>query len=50
MLLVIDSPSTASLMLELGGSHFNVRPIDDIRNGKVEGTQGHYPFRKRRLK
>jgi RHS repeat-associated protein len=27
------------------GPHFNVRPIEDTRNGKVPGTQEHYPFR-----
>ena len=26
------------------GSHFNVRPIHDTRNGKVSGTKAHYEF------
>lgn len=26
------------------GAHFNVRPIGDTRNGKVDGTKEHYPF------
>ena len=26
------------------GPHFNVRPSNDTRNGKVEGTRPHYPF------
>ena len=26
------------------GSHFNVRPIDNIRTGSVPGTFGHYEF------
>ena len=26
------------------GSHFNVRPASDPRNGIVDGTQSHYPF------
>jgi hypothetical protein len=25
-------------------SHFNVRPADNTRTGKVEGTQDHYYF------
>ncbi|MGF6489950.1 RHS repeat-associated core domain-containing protein [Pseudomonas frederiksbergensis] len=28
------------------GPHFNVRPADDPRNGKVENTNEHYPFRR----
>ncbi|WP_192560155.1 RHS repeat-associated core domain-containing protein [Pseudomonas allokribbensis] len=28
------------------GPHFNVRPADDPRNGKVENTHEHYPFRR----
>ncbi|SEK79639.1 RHS repeat-associated core domain-containing protein [Stigmatella aurantiaca] len=28
------------------GPHLNVRPIGDPRNGKVPGTQAHYPFKK----
>lgn len=28
------------------GSHFNVRPAENTRTGKVEGTQKHYPFKK----
>jgi hypothetical protein len=28
------------------GPHFNVRPIDDPRTGKVDGTEPHYPFNK----
>lgn len=28
------------------GSHFNVRPIENPRNGKVEGTKDHYPYKK----
>ncbi|WP_209307168.1 HNH/endonuclease VII fold putative polymorphic toxin, partial [Streptococcus acidominimus] len=26
------------------GAHFNIRPIDDLRNGKIDGTRSHYPF------
>ncbi|MFE3322004.1 HNH/endonuclease VII fold putative polymorphic toxin [Nocardia sp. NPDC059195] len=26
------------------GPHFNVRPIENTRTGKVPGTLGHYPF------
>ncbi|MNE81051.1 hypothetical protein D3C80_1776730 [compost metagenome] len=26
------------------GAHFNVRPVDDVRHGKVKGTKEHYPF------
>jgi HNH/Endo VII superfamily nuclease toxins len=26
------------------GSHFNVRPSDDTRNGSIPGAQEHYPF------
>ena len=26
------------------GPHFNVRPADDTRTGKVPGTEEHYPF------
>ncbi len=29
------------------GPHFNVRPIDNPRTGKVSGTKSHYPFRKK---
>lgn len=25
-------------------THFNVRPIENTRTGKVEGTQSHYYF------
>ncbi|MEC1583735.1 T7SS effector LXG polymorphic toxin [Bacillus subtilis] len=28
------------------GPHFNVRPIDNTRTGKVPGTKEHYPFNK----
>lgn len=28
------------------GSHFNVRPGNKTRNGKVSGTKKHYPFKK----
>ncbi|UTR16979.1 HNH/endonuclease VII fold putative polymorphic toxin [Salipaludibacillus sp. LMS25] len=28
------------------GPHFNVRPIDNTRTGKVPGTKEHYPFKK----
>lgn len=28
------------------GSHFNVRPPENLRTGKVPGTKAHYPFRK----
>ncbi|MCU1763669.1 HNH/endonuclease VII fold putative polymorphic toxin [Pseudomonas sp. 14P_8.1_Bac3] len=28
------------------GPHFNVRPADDPRNGKVENTAEHYSFRR----
>ncbi|MEJ5061932.1 HNH/endonuclease VII fold putative polymorphic toxin, partial [Pseudomonas sp. MYb330] len=28
------------------GPHFNVRPTDDVRHGKVRGTKEHYPFRR----
>ena len=28
------------------GSHFNVRPANNPRTGKVKGTLGHYPFDK----
>ncbi len=28
------------------GPHFNVRPADDTRTGKVPGTKDHYPFNK----
>ena len=26
------------------GAHFNVRPVGDVRHGKVKGTKEHYPF------
>jgi len=26
------------------GSHFNVRPNEDTRNGKIEGTEDHYEY------
>lgn len=26
------------------GPHFNVRPIEDTRNGNIEGTEPHYPY------
>jgi hypothetical protein len=29
------------------GPHFNVRPIDKPRNGKVDNVKSHYPFRKK---
>lgn len=29
------------------GSHFNVRPIDNPRTGKVPNTKSHYPFRRK---
>ncbi|MCC3865688.1 Hint domain-containing protein [Terrisporobacter petrolearius] len=29
------------------GPHFNVRPANNKRTGKVEGTKSHYPFNKR---
>jgi hypothetical protein len=28
------------------GPHFNVRPPENTRTGKVSGTQPHYPFEK----
>ena len=28
------------------GPHFNVRPVENTRNGSVPGTQAHYPFSK----
>ncbi|WP_374019573.1 HNH/endonuclease VII fold putative polymorphic toxin [Paenibacillus thiaminolyticus] len=28
------------------GPHFNVRPTDNTRIGKVPGTKEHYPFKK----
>src|SRR5690625_603981 len=28
------------------GPHYNVRPPDNTRNGKIEGTKNHYPFDK----
>ncbi|MBK5530634.1 RHS domain-containing protein [Pseudomonas sp. TH06] len=28
------------------GPHINVRPADDTRNGKIENTNEHYPFRR----
>ncbi|WP_082356769.1 RHS repeat-associated core domain-containing protein [Pseudomonas nunensis] len=28
------------------GAHFNIRPLDDPRNGKVENTKEHYPFKR----
>ncbi len=28
------------------GPHFNARPAADTRNGKAEGMQQHYPFKK----
>ena len=28
------------------GPHFNVRPTENTRNGKVLGTKEHYPFKK----
>lgn len=28
------------------GPHFNVRPEENLRTGKVEGTNDHYPFNK----
>ncbi|MHC8303870.1 RHS repeat-associated core domain-containing protein [Pseudomonas sp. PB3P13] len=28
------------------GSHFNIRPFDNQRNGKVPNTNDHYPFRR----
>ena len=28
------------------GAHFNVRPVDKKRNGHVDGTKDHYPFKK----
>ncbi|MBM9488094.1 hypothetical protein JBE38_19360 [Pseudomonas sp. ICBG1301] len=27
-------------------SHFNLRPIENPRNGYLEGAKKHYPFRK----
>ena len=29
------------------GSHFNVRPADDVRNGSVKGTKPHYDYDKK---
>ena len=26
------------------GPHYNVRPLDNLRTGKVVGTSGHYGF------
>ena len=28
------------------GAHFNVRPVNKKRNGHVDGTKDHYPFKK----
>lgn len=28
------------------GPHFNVRPFENPRTGKVPGTKDHYPFKK----
>lgn len=28
------------------GPHFNVRPLNDTRNGSVPGTRDHYPFKR----
>ena len=29
-------------------THFNLRPIEKPRNGKITGTKEHYPFRSNR--
>jgi hypothetical protein len=27
------------------GAHFNLRPIEKPRNGKIQGTKDHYSFK-----
>lgn len=43
--IVIQDHSAGHIKGEQG-SHFNVRPDYNTRNGHVPGTQDHYPYRK----